>query len=311
MSVRKVIKHSWGVLFFISVLFNSCGNRDNAPQESREKGLIHISVDESFRPVIDSQISVFENQHPEAKIIAHYKPEADCLRDFAVDSIRLIITTRKYSNKEEQFISDSLGVDPSQMIIAYDAVAMIVHPSSKDTLMTMAEVKDLLTGSGNTKKAGSKFPVFDGTRATSTVRFIMDSILRGQPLGTNAVAAESSEKVIDYVSRTPNAVGFIGVSWIGNPEDETQLSYLDKVKVVQLEHPAIPGKYVTPAQFNIYYGRYPMIRQLVFVLKEKVNGVAHNFANFLTAEKGQLIFKRAYLMPAQLSFGIRDAHLTQ
>jgi phosphate transport system substrate-binding protein len=224
-----------------------------------------------------------------------------------VDSIRLIITTRGFTEKEERFIHDSMKVDPSKMVMAYDAIAVIVHPSSPDTLMTLEAVKQLLTGSVKSPK----IPVFDGLNATSTVRFVMDSVLRGAPLSKSVAAAESSKGVIDYVSRSPNAVGFIGVSWIGNPEDETQLSYLDKVKVVQLEHPQIPGKYVTPAQFNIYYRRYPLIRELYFVLKEKQIGVAHGFADFLTGQRGQLIFKRAYLMPARLNFEIRDAQLSE
>jgi phosphate transport system substrate-binding protein len=309
MSERKSIAGSCGwVLFAIfTVFFNSCGNKDQAPEERYDRGVIHISVDESFRPVIDSQISVFESKYPEAKIIAHYKPEADCLRDFAVDSIRMVITTRGYSPAEKAFMNDSMQIAPSKMVIAYDAVALIVHPSSADTLMKMQDVVNLLKGETNS----GKFPVFDGMRATSTVRFILDSVLQGEPLGKTAVAAESSEKVIEYVSRTPNAVGFIGVSWIGNPEDSTQLSYLEKVKVVQVEHPVLPGKYVTPAQFNIFYGRYPMLRQLVYVLKERGNGVAHGFANFLTGQKGQLIFKRAYLMPGVHSLGTRDAYITE
>lgn len=309
MSERKSIAGScgWVLLTIITVFFNSCGSKSDGPEESLDKGVIHISVDESFRPVIDSQISVFESKYPNAKIIAHYKPEADCLRDFAVDSIRMVITTRPYSPSEKAFMNDSMKISPSYMVIAYDAVAMIVHPSSADTLMKMQDVISLLKGESET----GKFPVFDGLRATSTVRFILDSVLRGQPLGKTAVAAESSEKVIDYVSRTPNAVGFLGVSWIGNPEDSTQLSYLEKVKVVKLEHPVLPGKYVTPAQFNIFYGRYPMLRQLVYVLKERGNGVAHGFANFLTGYKGQLIFKRAYLMPGVHEFSIRDAFITE
>lgn len=322
MSERKSITGSYGWILkmIIVVFFNSCGNDAAVPAESHDRGVIHISVDESFRPVIDSQISVFESQYPNAKIIAHYKPEADCLRDFAVDSVRMIITTRGYTPAEKRFMNDSLQVEPFKMVIAYDAVALIIHPSSADTQMTMKEVRELLTGKVQTETKNnkskretrpSKFPVFDGTRATSTVRFILDSVLRGEPLGKNAVAAQSSEKVIDYVSRTPGAVGFIGVSWIGNPEDPAQLSYLEKVNVVKVEHPELPGNYVTPNEAGIRYGRYPMIRELVFVLKERGNGVAHGFSNFLTGHKGQLIFKRAYLMPGAHAFGIRDAYITE
>ena len=296
------------VICTIMLLFNSCGGaHQNETTESLDSGTVHISADESFKPVIDSQIQVFESSYPNAKVIVHYKPEAECLKDFAVDSIRMVVATRGYTKNEEQFIIDSLKIDPSKMVMAYDAVAVIVHPGSADTLFTMDELRDLLLGKSKKKLK----PVFDGTKATSTVRFIIDSVLKGQSFGPHVTAAQSSEGVIDYVSKTPDAVGFIGVSWIGNKEDSTQLSYLEKIKVAQIESTREPGVYVVPAQYNIYYRRYPMVRDLVYVLKEKNKGVAHGFAYFLTGRRGQLIFKRAYLMPAQMPFNIRNANLRE
>jgi hypothetical protein len=59
----------------------------------------------------------------------------------------------------------------------------------------------------------------DGKNATSTVRYLQDSILRGTPLGSNVVAAEGSEKVIDVVSNNPNLIGFVGLSWVGDSYD--------------------------------------------------------------------------------------------
>jgi phosphate transport system substrate-binding protein len=293
----------------IAVLFNSCNSQteQSGDEETLEKGTIHISADESFKPVIDSQIQVFESSYPDAKIIAHYKPEAECLKDFAVDSIRMVIATRGYTESEERFMSDSMRINPSKLVVAYDAIAVIVNPGSADTLFTMTEIKDLLQGRSAKKLA----PVFDGVSATSTVRFVIDSVLNGQSLGANVTAAKSSEEVIDYVSKTANAVGFIGVSWVGNKEDSTQLSYLQKVKVAQIESTNEPGVYVSPAQYNIYYRRYPMVRDLVYVLKEKNTGVGHGFAYFLSGQRGQLIFKRSYLTPAQMQLNVRNASLRE
>lgn len=275
------------------IVFTGCGNQ--AETESPDTGTIYISADESFKPVIDSQIQVYEARHPGTKIIPLYKPEAACIKDLMVDSIKMVIITRKYSEAEENSIVDSFKVGPKYMVVARDAVAVIVNPKTPDSLFTMDELKDVLRG--RFKK--NLIPVFDATRATSTVRFIIDSVLRGDSLSPNVRGASSSEGVIDYVSKTPDAVGFLGVSWIGNPEDTMQMSFLKKVKLAQIESTDIPGHYVLPVQANIYYGRYPMIRDVVSILKERNSqGVAHSFQSFLSNEIGQKIFKRAYLMPA-------------
>jgi hypothetical protein len=67
-------------------------------------GTIEISVDESFKPVIDEQIKVFEASFPEAKVNVVYKPEADCLKDVILNpNTRMAIVTRGLSAKEENY----------------------------------------------------------------------------------------------------------------------------------------------------------------------------------------------------------------
>ncbi|HEX6334026.1 MAG TPA: substrate-binding domain-containing protein [Flavisolibacter sp.] len=300
------------------LLMSGCETKTESTQSTFDRGVIHVSCDESFRPVIDAQVEVYEASFPETRIKVHYKPEAECLRDFLVDSITMIIATRGFSENERQAIVDSLLVGPQKLTIAYDAIAVIVHPESPDSLFRMSDIRNMLTSEVLTKKknkgAGTKkaiIPVLDGGRATSTVRFMIDSVLQGASLGSHVVAAKNSEGVIDYVSRTPNAVGFIGVSWVGNHEDPAQRSFLQKVRIARIEARDSADAFVQPVQYLIYTKSYPMLRDLVYVLKERHRGLGHAFANFLKGERGQLIFKRAYLMPALRPFYVRQAELQE
>jgi phosphate transport system substrate-binding protein len=306
------MNHPFRILlaFCSLILVNSCKSfeeqRDELPDHAG-KGTIYVSADETFKPVIDELVQVYESRHPKAKIIVEYKPEAECLKDMLNDSVRMIISTRGFLPEEKSLIVDSLDVSPHMMTVARDGISVILHPSAKDSLFTMDDIKMILKG--RFKK--NLIPVFDGIKATSTVRFIIDSILRGDTLTSKAEAAKSSEAVMDYVSKTPDAIGFIGVGWIGNPEDSSQLSFLKKIKVAALESTDMPGSYVKAYQANIYIKRYPMVRDLVYILKEKHKGLGKGFADFMSGEIGQLIFKRAYLAPAQKKFGIRPVKLNE
>jgi phosphate transport system substrate-binding protein len=153
--------------------------------------------------------------------------------------------------------------------------------------------------------------LLDGTSATSTVRFVADSLLKGQPLSANIVASKNSEAVIDYVSANNDAIGLIGVSWVGNKNDPQVLSFLEKVKIAAVECRGCNGKYVKPYQANIAGGRYPMVRPLYYILKENYEGVGSGFTNFLIYEKGQLIFQRAYLLPARMQFEVREMNISE
>lgn len=291
------------------LLCGACGRQPAGPkQETTTSGTIRISVDESFRPVIDSQIQVFESQNPDAHIQVLYKPEADCLRDLDNDSIRMVIVTRGLTDSEIRLFRDTLRYVPSFGIIAWDAIAVIVNRDVRDSLFSMSDIRSMVRGS-------SGFPykvVMDGKNSTSTVRFAMDSLLQGRPFGPRIEGAMGSQAVLNYVASHTDAIGLLGVSWIGNPEDPDQQSFLQKVNIAALEcRGCTEGPYVKPYQANIYNGRYPMIRPLYYILKENYDGLGSGFRNFLSLEKGQRIFKRAYLLPARMSFEVQNMSITQ
>lgn len=154
--------------------------------------------------------------------------------------------------------------------------------------------------------------VFDGLNATSTVRFIGDSILHGKKFDTSVVkAAKNSQEVINYIAENENAIGMLGISWIGNPEDTAQVNMLKKVKIGYVQ--CINCKdspYVKPMQVSILTKRYPLVRGLYYIMKENYRGLGSGFVSFLKNERGQLIFKRAYLGPV-MGFGIRNVKINE
>ncbi|WP_162852450.1 PstS family phosphate ABC transporter substrate-binding protein [Dinghuibacter silviterrae] len=276
------------------------------PADSLSAGRINISVDESFRPVMEEELKVFRSSNPRADIRVSYKPEAECLKDLQQDSVRMVFVTRELTQEEEAYYKDRLKYDPVYEVLAYDAVAVLVNRTAPDSVFTREEVADILRGKGG-KMAYT--PVFDGLNATSTIRFAMDSILKGGAFDPGHVfAASNSTGVIEYVASHPDAMGFVGVDWIGNPEDTLQAGYRDRVRITAIRCDECPGKpYVAPTQEKILTKSYPFTRGLYYIKKENYDGLGTGFVDFLKYQRGQLIFRRAYLVPAIMAFIVRDA----
>lgn len=299
----------WFLFISFAAVMTGCGGpaTPGQQQESTTRGTIRISVDESFKPVIDSQVQVFESLHPDAHIIVQYKPEAECLKDLNNDSIRMVIVTRGLDREELHIMEQRLGYNPVFGAIAFDAVAVITNNECKDTLFNMQEIRSIAQGT-----SGFKYKMLlDGTSATSTVRFVKDSLLKGGSLSSNIFAANGSEEVIDYISKNNDAIGLIGVSWVGNKNDPQVLSFLEKVKIAGVECRGCDRTYVKPYQANILGGRYPMVRPLYYILKENYGGLGSGFSNFLIYEKGQLIFQKAYLLPSRMQFEVREMKISE
>ena len=290
------------LMFFISC--NTNGKKEDT-RDTPVKGTIHISVDESFKPVIEEQLRVHHASFPNTKIIASYKSEAACFRDLQSDSTRMIIVAKGLNDKEAEYYESKLLFKPQYGELAYDAIAVIVNRAAKDSVFTMRQIKNILSGKNNITA------VMDGKNATSTVRFLQDSVLRGAPFGVNVVASENSEKVIDIVSNNPNVIGFVGLSWVGDSYDPKQEAYQKKIRMALVECVNCIEKdvFAKPSQATITFGEYPLARPLYYILKENAAGLGTGFMNFMSLERGQLIFRRAFLAPAKMGFNQRTGKI--
>src|SRR5690606_16384089 len=105
----------------LMVAFTSCRSekkRIEALPDTPGRGTITISADESFKPIIDELVKVYESNYSGTKIQVQYKPEADCVNDLWNDSIRMVISTLVLTDGEARRIADSLKVSVSQLAVA-------------------------------------------------------------------------------------------------------------------------------------------------------------------------------------------------
>lgn len=286
-------------------LIVSCNNAPKKLQDTPNEGLIRISVEESFRPFMEEQLKVFLTSNPKAQIIASYKSEIDCFKDLANDSTRMIFVTRGLDKQEQIKYKKSLSFNPNFAILAYNAVAVLVNKSSKDTVFSLEELSKRLTGKTNKKV------VMDGNNLTGIIRFLKDSLSKSSPLGSNVVAADGSKQVIDYIATHEDAIGFVGMNWIGDGYDPAQIELRKKVKLglVECTQCIEKGYFSKPSPATISKAQYPLTLPIYYILKENAAGLGTGFLNFLSLERGQLIFKRAFLVPAKMGFKKRNSLL--
>jgi phosphate transport system substrate-binding protein len=292
-------------LLMICLALNfACNNAPSTgPQDTLTSGTIRISAEESFKPFLEEQFKVFKSSNPKAQFIVEYKSEIECLKDFTSDSTRMIFITRGLNKKEQADFRSQLGYPPTFGILAYNAVAILVHKQSKDSLFTLQEIQDRLTGKN------SQQVVMDGNNLTGIVRFLKDSLVKTASFGKNVTAAEGSNAVIEYVKTHPNAMGFVAMNWIGDSYDAKQVQARNYVKTGLLECTLCleKGLFARPSQATIGRGEYSMSLPIYYLLKENAPGLGSGLLNFMSLERGQLIFKRSFLVPAKMSFQKRNS----
>jgi phosphate transport system substrate-binding protein len=111
MTKKIFLKHflAFALLVFLLACNNVLPKNEKLERkESPSYGTINISVDESFKPVIEEQLKVYKSSFPETNIIATYKSEVECFKDLQNDSTSLIITARELNKGELKFYKEKL-----------------------------------------------------------------------------------------------------------------------------------------------------------------------------------------------------------
>jgi hypothetical protein len=235
------------------------------------------------------------------------------------DSVNLVITSRDFKKKEYQSLYDR-QFRPQTIKLAYDGLALIVNKNNVDTCISVKDLARVLRGEAKNwsdifpgSKRGTITVVFDNKRS-STVHFAEDSILGGKPItNPNVVATNKTAEVVDYVEKTPNAIGIIGSNWLNDKRDSTNLTFKKNIRVMSVSRKdkGTPANSWKPYQYYIYNGNYPLIRTIYALLNDPYHGLPWGFAQFMASPKGQLIILKSGLLPVQGNITIRDVNVNQ
>ncbi len=280
------------------------GCKDDRPKhtDTVSSGHLDILVDESYRPIIEEQIKVFDSSFPKAEINAVYRPEAECINQFLNDTVKFIMITRELSKDEKEVLAAKKVVTTS-LAVAKDAVAIIINKNATDSVFGLNELKGILTGEYN-----KPYTVVFDNQGSSTLRYMRDSLIPGEKMRDDIYAANGNDSVINYVSNNPNAIGFIGVSNISDFSDPEGLAFINNVKVAGIYNDSLEKVY-KPYQAWIAADLYPLTRKLYYIHKETYRGLGTGFALFLKKDRGQLIFKQARLFPTKVNVVFRGAEV--
>lgn len=297
----------WLIGIVLLLALSACRSKSKEGQtDTYSSGVIAIAADESFEPIIQEEIDVFESLYPLAGIVPRYTTEVEAINLLLKDSVRLAIATRTLT-EEEMNSFHSRKFYPREIKLATDALALIVNRANPDSLLSVRDFSRILTGEAKTWKqlnsnSGLKDiqVVFDN-KNSSTVRFAMDSVCGGKSLAAENVSAlKTNQQVIDFVAKNPAAIGVIGVNWLGNRSDTTNLSFKEEIRVMAVSagDVATPENSYKPYQAYLYYGNYPLARPIYAILNDPRNGLPWGFTSFMTSDKGQRIILKSGLVPA-------------
>lgn len=289
------------------MFFASCLNRGAKPlNETPTRGDIRIAVDESFQPVLETEIFTFTHLYPNAYITPQYKSEYEVLEDFMNDSVKVMVTSKKLTDYQTQYLRDSLIVART-ITFAYDALALVTNKENHDTLIKYNTVRDIFLGKItnwnqiNPKSNLGEIQVIFDNNGSGNIRYFKERFEISDNLPSNFYAVKTNPEVINFVNRNQNAIGIVSVNWISDSKDSLSMSFMKKINVLAVSHQFLDDRtYSRPYLGSIYEKSYPFVREIYFVSRETFAGLGTGFIQWATAEQGQRIVLKSGLVPATM-----------
>ncbi|MEN3007881.1 phosphate ABC transporter substrate-binding protein PstS [Pseudothermotoga sp.] len=179
------------------------------------------------------------------------------------------------------------------IIIAYDGLSVIVHPSLPIEDISIDTLRKIYTGEiTEWSQVDPKLPkrpivVYSRNTASGTFETWVEKVLKGAKLSPTVQMLESSQAEIESVAVNPYAIGYTGMGYVTK-----------QVKALKVNG-------IAPTVENVLAGIYPISRPLfMFIDLKRFNntwpdkGVVADYLRFVLSPKGQKLVREAGYIPA-------------
>jgi phosphate transport system substrate-binding protein len=170
------------------------------------------------------------------------------------------------------------------IVIARDAIAVIVHPSNPVNDLTIDQIRDIFAGRvTNWSRVGGMDHRIDvvSREEGSGTRGSFDEIVMGDSEVTPAaIVQDSNGAVRETVAGDPAAIGYISLGLLDG-----------RVKGIRVSG-------VAPSVPNIENGTYRIVRPFIFAVRGALSPHAQEFMDFVLSPTGQGLLKAEGLVPA-------------
>lgn len=195
-------------------------------------------------------------------------------------------SSRPLNDKEKQLI-EKQGIKVYPVIFAQDAIAVIVHPQTKISELSLDEVGKIFRGEiKNWKELGGEdiaISLYGRQSNSGTFVYFRERILKGE-YDSSIKQMNGTAQLIEAVKQDIGGIGYVGIGYLLNKKDEVA-STITAVKLRENDKTA-----VSPLDKDaIIDGRYPIIRPLFQFLNGKPQGKSLEFLRYELSEEGQKI----------------------
>lgn len=200
----------------------------------------------------------------------------------------IAMSSRKMKMGEKMKLQEA-GKASKEVVVAYDALAVIVNPANKVSQLTREQLEGIFTGKiKNWKEVGGddlQIVVYSRESSSGTYEFFKEHVLNNKNYASSVLAMPATGSIIQSISQTKGAIGYVGLAYLEKEIKTIKVSY-DKGKT-----------FVAPSMATAKNGTYPVSRPLYYYYLTKDEKVVKPFIDFCLSAEGQKIVEEVGYVP--------------
>lgn len=198
-------------------------------------------------------------------------------------------SSRKIKFMERQKITGR-GLLLKETIVAYDVLAIVVHPENSVSKLTREQLEDIFTGKIKNWRevGGADLNIVAYSRETSsgTYEFFKESVLANKNYLSGIMSLPATGAIIQSIGQTKGAIGYVGLAYLNKAVKSIAVSYDSGVS------------FTYPSEETAKNKTYPIVRPLYYYSTKEDMEITH-FIDYVLSPEGQKLVKDVGYISAQ------------
>ncbi|MCK9357976.1 MAG: phosphate ABC transporter substrate-binding protein [Dehalococcoidia bacterium] len=274
-----------------------CAPQDQPSGDGELSGSFNVIGSNTVTPLSTMWAEAFMARHQNVNI-AISGPGSGAGIAALIDSTTDICQSSRLMKSSEMDQAKSKGVNPYEIVVASDGLAVVVNPANPVSQLTTAQLSAIYTGKVTNWKevGGSDGPIVALARDTNsgTHVFFKEHVVQmdGLPTkdtsleyGTDVLLLPSTEAGVIETANNVNAIFYAGLGYVSGD-----------VKVLGVKKTDSDAA-VTPSVETVLNGTYPVARPLLYYTNGEPTGVVKAFIDYCLSDEGQVIVVESGYVP--------------
>jgi phosphate transport system substrate-binding protein len=262
-----------------------------------DKGYIKIKGSETVLPIALKLAESFSNDPNLPNVSVTAGGSGVGIAALMQDNTDIAMASRsiKFS---ERVAMQQLGYDFEEVTIAFDALAIIAHPTNPVDTLTTEQLKGIYTGAITNwnQVGGADLPIvpFNRESSSGTYEFFKQAVLKGDLFASLQTVGANGE-LVEKITTSPQGIGYVGIAFV-DPQH---------VKLIRIWNPELQRSVPASIESAMDHS-YPLNRPLFFYYLQRHAAKVKPVINYIRSRAGQEMVRSVnyppnpiYYLPAQ------------